>query len=239
MEELKLIILNYEKLFEYYESNNKHGSKSTPMIDSNNISFKKLTIKNPKSSNIKENIKSNKELFKLQLENKNLVKEVEEIKKRNKTLEIRQKEIVAKMKNLRSIQIDSDLHQRWNDEINDLEIIVEDAELFLDSVVNTHKNTNKLFFGDSKIKPKKEEILNDKNMEIVLEPLFTKLQEMDLSGFDNEEMELIDQKIANLYNPIECILVFVNSFEKSVIAYKKKNKYLLKEQGKVHDKTNK
>jgi hypothetical protein len=233
MEELKLIISNYQDLFEFYKSNKVPGNQTQK--GNNNITFSDEKEESESNNPVKRNLSENKQIFKLKLENKKLSSQLEETKKRNRTLEIRQKEIVSKMKNLRSIQIDSDLHQRWNDEVDDLEMIVEDAELFLDSIVNTQKNKEKLFFGDSKFKnlekQKNENILSDQNMEIVLEPLFDKLQNIDLSGFDDEEMKQIDKKIQNMFNPIECILVFVNSFERCILKYKKMNKSLSIEKG--------
>lgn len=233
MAELKMIFSNYVQLFTFYEQKTSQMQKKGPQITKNNFSFKEnlLGVQNQ----IEQNLHTNEEIFKQKMKIKGLERELEKIKNRNKTLEKRQKEIVSKMKNLRSIQVDSEAHQRWNDQVDDLEIIVEDAELFLDSVVDSQHPTQKLFFGDSKVgaqsKIKAKGLIDDRNSEVLLEPLFRKLEEVDLSGFDNEEIRVIDRKVAEMFNPIECILMFVGSFEKALAKSKKKAEELISEQG--------
>lgn len=200
------------------EHKRKSPRKENPKILRNNLSFRN-DVSGGKNQ-IAMTLQANEEIFKERMKTKAIERELEKIRTRNKTLERRQKEIVSKMRNLRKIQVDSDSIQRWNDHVDDLEIIVEDAELFLDSVVDSHKGKQKLFFGDSRIsqqsKADQRGLIDDRNADVVLAPLFSKLEEIDLSGFDDDEIKEIDQEVAQLYNPIECIISFVGSFERAL-----------------------
>lgn len=93
-------------------------------------------------------MKHNLRILKLNLEIDRLRENLEDSRKRNLKLEMKAKTLFEKIKTLNELQMSSDMAKKWGKEIDDLETIMEESEIFNDP--NSQREIKNLFMNMSK-----------------------------------------------------------------------------------------
>lgn len=93
-------------------------------------------------------MKHNLRILKLNLEIDRLRDHLEDSRKRNLKLEMKAKKLFQKIKTLNKIQMNSEIAKKWGKELNDLETIMEESEIFND--INSQREITQLFSNMSR-----------------------------------------------------------------------------------------
>lgn len=230
--ELDQILLNYKCLFSFYEQFKEGPADETrDESESGESEFES----GPEGRNLKGKISLTQANFKLECENQLLRNKISKLAKKHQSMESTQNGILKKMKNLRKIQMDSELSKRWAGELGDLDTIIEDSEIFLGTVVDTQKSMKKIFFGDSGISTQKQpKMIDSKELEkyqVAIDKLSRKLETVNFSNFDTSDLQELDNQINDSDNPVDVALLLIDSFERRVLDLKSNIDLLQMENG--------
>lgn len=159
---------------------------------------------------------STPELARLRLLNSKLRSQSERLKAKNAQLERARLEIVYKMKSLREIQMRSELSRKLVRELDDLETIVEDSELFLESAASP--GVSELpFMGKSVGSLTTLEDLDTSSesvpSEVLFEPVLAKLAALELPALGEDELEKLCRELASAKSSVEFCILLSNGLE--------------------------
>jgi hypothetical protein len=152
-------------------------------------------------------------------------------------MESTQNNILKKMKGLRSIQMESELSERWGQQLGDLDTIIEDSEIFLETVVDTQRTMNKIFFGDSTVvsqndsRPTQVDAKELDQYHEAIERLSTKLEKVNFGNFDTSDLQEMDKQINDSDNPVDVALLILDAFEQRIVDLKNNLDLLKMENG--------
>lgn len=93
-------------------------------------------------------MKHNLRILRLNLEIDRLREHLEESRRRNLKLEVKAKKLFEKVKTLNQMQMNSELPKKWGQELDDLETIMEESEVFKE--FHSQREIKKLFFNMTK-----------------------------------------------------------------------------------------
>jgi hypothetical protein len=207
----------------------------TLMYDSNKISkFQETNCENDFFEKKNQMILMQEEIKNLQKTNKKLINQNNQLKSKNAKLQMMKLEIIYKMKNLRNIQMDSELSKKYEQELEDLDIIIEDSELFLESIISNKESSKQMFLNNSITSRTTNEDLpvshiSNKKFEAVIE----KLKELNYFGLDQDKINQLNEKLLNLNKPVEFLLILIDSIEEGLEDLNNKFSFLIEKNGKA------
>lgn len=219
MQELELLLLNYDNLFDINEKYNAMPTDSGSVRkDSSHLTGEQRTTQ--------ELVHLREQNLKLKLENQRLLQKTLKLRKQNRKMEIRQKAILGKIQSLRSIQMESNLAKKWTSELDDLDVITEDDELFLETLADSQvKLPIKLFNLSGNSKENERNQANGSTFEIQMEsllsPLKHRIQTFDYNAFDKSALQSIRKSVSSAANPMEEAAVLIKFLEERVRGLKK------------------
>lgn len=187
---------------------------------------------------------SNFELGRLRVLNSKLRTQNLKLHTKNLQLERGKLEIADKMKTLRQIQMRTELCRKYSQELQDLETIVEDSELFLESHATGADKERDLFFSKSVASLTTNEDLEESSVSgtynnLLFEPVLDKLAKLELPEAEHGQMRQLRQELSSSKSAMEFCILFTNGFEHIFEQLNVKIRFLMKKNEQMTSKLGK
>ena len=177
------------------------------------------------------------ELGRLRVLNSKLQTQNQRLRAKNLQLQKAKLEIADKMKTLRQIQMRTELSRKYSRELQDLETIVEDSELFLESQATGGERVCELFSSKSVASLTTNEDLEDSSVsgsynDLLFEPVLDKLARLELPGAENGQLSRLRRELCSAKSGLEFCILFSNGLEQIFEQLNVKIRFLMKKNGK-------
>jgi len=169
----------------------------------------------------------------LQKANKKLTTQNNQLKSKNAKLQMIKLEIIYKMKNLRHIQMNSELSRKYAQELEDLDVIIEDSELFLESIISKKESSKPLLLDNSfTSRTTNEDLPVSENSKGKFGPIIEKLKQFNFFELDENKINQLNEQFAILNEPISCLLVLIDAIEEELEELNNKFSFVINKNGK-------